>query len=95
MFEATLRFLEIFSAISACASIAYYCFCIWSAVQFLRAIKHTRPSDFQPPVSVLKPLKGIDSSMYEAFRTHCLPDYREYEIIFGVSEADDPALKVV
>jgi len=96
MFQATLRFLEIFSAICACASIAYYCFCIWSAVKFLHAIKHARrPSDFQPSVSILKPLKGIDSSMYQAFRTHCLPDYREYEIIFGVSEADDPALKVV
>jgi ceramide glucosyltransferase len=30
--------------------------------------------------------------MYESFRSHCLQDYSEYEIIFGVSDADDPAV---
>ena len=33
--------------------------------------------------------------MYESFRSHCLQDYPEYEIIFGVSDADDPALELV
>jgi ceramide glucosyltransferase len=33
--------------------------------------------------------------MYENFRSHCVQDYPEYEIIFGVSEADDPAIKLV
>jgi ceramide glucosyltransferase len=33
--------------------------------------------------------------MYEAFRSHCVQDYPEYEIIFGVSEPDDPAVDLV
>jgi len=33
--------------------------------------------------------------MYENFRSHCLQDYSEYEIIFGVSEANDPAVQLV
>ena len=33
--------------------------------------------------------------MYESFRSHCLQDYPEYEIIFGVSDADDPAIAFV
>jgi ceramide glucosyltransferase len=33
--------------------------------------------------------------MYENFRSHCLQDYPEYEIIFGVSVADDPAIALV
>jgi len=33
--------------------------------------------------------------MYENFRSHCVQDYPEYEIIFGVSEPDDPAIKLV
>ena len=33
--------------------------------------------------------------MYESFRSHCLLDYPEYEIIFGVSEEDDPAVELV
>lgn len=47
------------------------------------------------PVSILKPLKGIDPDIYEAFRSHCLQDYPLYEIIFGVSEASDPAVASV
>jgi ceramide glucosyltransferase len=43
----------------------------------------------------LKPLKGTDPDIYESFRSHCLQDYPEYEIVFGVSEADDPAVASV
>ncbi len=48
-----------------------------------------------PPVSILKPLKGTDPDIYESFRSHCLQDYPEYEIIFGVSDPDDPAVASV
>jgi ceramide glucosyltransferase len=33
--------------------------------------------------------------MYESLRSHCVQEYDEYEIIFGVSEPDDPAGKFV
>ncbi len=48
-----------------------------------------------PPISILKPLRGADPRMYEAFRSHCLQDYPEFEIIFGVAEAGDPAVAEV
>lgn len=48
-----------------------------------------------PPVSILKPLKGIDPEISESFRSHCLQDYPEYEIIFGVSDPNDPAVASV
>ena len=47
------------------------------------------------PVSILKPVRGTDPEMYESLRNHCLQDYPEYEIIFGVHEADDPALEFI
>ena len=50
---------------------------------------------FGPPVSILKPLRGTDPEMYESFRSHCLQDYPEYEIIFGVSDANDSAVALV
>src|SRR5437870_7193173 len=33
--------------------------------------------------------------MYESLRSHCLQDYPKYEIIFGVSDRDDPALVLI
>ena len=54
-----------------------------------------RLTDALPPVSILKPLKGTDPDIYESFRSHCLQDYPECEIIFGVSDPDDPAVASV
>ena len=56
------------------------------------ADKSVRPT---LPVSILKPLKGTDPEMYESFRSHCQQDYSGFEIIFGVSDAGDPAIPLV
>ena len=39
--------------------------------------------------------EGKDPEIYESFRSHCLQDYPEYEIIFGVSDPADPAVASV
>jgi ceramide glucosyltransferase len=44
-----------------------------------------------PPVSILKPVYGKDAGFYEAIRTHALQQYPEFEILFGIRRADDPA----
>lgn len=92
-----LTALEIVTGIGALAGIAYYLLCLWSTRQYLRYrdLAQPAPQVPQPPVSILKPLKGVDPSIYESFRSHCLQEYSEYELIFGVSEADDPAVAVV
>jgi ceramide glucosyltransferase len=79
------------------SSSLYYLLCLWSAFQFLSEKKGTslQPSQALPPVSILKPLKGADPEIYECFRSHCLQQYPEYEIIFGVSDANDPAIESV
>jgi ceramide glucosyltransferase len=51
---------------------------------------------FSPNVSVLKSLKGMDPAMMDAFRSHCAQDYSgEFELLFGVSSLDDPAVTAV
>src|SRR2546429_4529231 len=99
MIHHIFEFLKIVFVLAAIASIFYYGLCMWSATSFLReqkaADKGVRPTESHPSVSILKPLKGTDPEMYESFRSHCVQDYPEYEIIFGVSEADDPALDFV
>src|SRR5256885_2083401 len=74
------------------------CFlCLWSARNFLRLNREfaRKAGEFARPVSILKPLKGADREIYSSFRSHCLQNYGEYEIIFGVSNAEDEAVPLV
>jgi ceramide glucosyltransferase len=94
MIHPFLRILEALTGAAAVASIAYYLLCLWSAEDFLRPARvasHDFPAS-GPPVSILKPLKGTDLEMYENFRSHCLQDYPAFEILFGVSDPEDPAI---
>lgn len=97
MIQYTLKAIQFIAVIGCLSSSAYYLLCLWSADWFFREIKRQKkPGAFNlPSVSILKPLKGVDPDIYESFRSHCLQDYPEYEIIFGVSEADDPAVASV
>ena len=78
----------------AVCGMGFYLLCLWSARRFQQSSRGPEGA-FAPPVSILKPLRGVDPRMYESFRSHCLQDYPEYEIIFGVSEPDDPAVEGV
>src|SRR5690242_12606004 len=73
------------------ASIFYFIAALWSARSFMR---RRRPvTEFALGVSILKPLKGFDPGMYEAFASHCRQQYAgPFELLFGVSSLDDPAV---
>jgi len=95
MIHLALRFIEVVAVLGAFSACAFYLVCVAGALGFLRSVKNeadvaARPA---PPVSILKPLKGTDPGMYENLRSHCLQEYPEFEILFGVSDANDPALK--
>jgi ceramide glucosyltransferase len=96
MIRQAVQLIQAFAVLGTISSLAYYALCLWSAAKFLNqrkaADKSVRPT---PPVSILKPLRGTDPEMYESFRSHCLQDYPAYEIIFGVSDANDPAIQLV
>jgi ceramide glucosyltransferase len=48
-----------------------------------------------PAVTVLKPLCGAERDLYDCLRSFCNQVYPCFQLIFGVREADDPALAVV
>lgn len=85
--------VSVLFALLALGGVAYLLLTLWS---LRRYVSERKPApDFTPPLSILKPLKGVDPAMYEAFRSHCLQDYPAFEIIFGVNEAADPAVAAV
>lgn len=48
-----------------------------------------------PPVSVVRPVCGIDNFAEETLRSTFILDYPDYEIIFCIARADDPAVALV
>jgi ceramide glucosyltransferase len=80
-------------ALLALAGAAYYGLCTWAGMRFLS--QRRKPAHYAPPVSIMKSLKGVDPHMRAAFRSHCVLDYPEYEVLFGVSDLRDPAAALV
>jgi ceramide glucosyltransferase len=75
----------------------YYGIVLVSAFRFFNgrpsSSEHSPP--FAPPVSNLKPIRGLDPDAYENLASFCRQDYPEYEILFCVGDEDDPALPVI
>lgn len=97
MTQQAARLLEAVALLGTVACLVYYGICLWSAVRFLRERRRAWgvAHSFQPPVSILKPLKGMDPEIEQSLRSHCVQDYPAYEIVFGVSDPEDPAVALV
>ena len=66
---------------------------IFAALRFL-ATRPPAPSASEP-ISILKPLAGLDPGLESNLRTCFEQDYPAYEILFAVREEDDPAVEIV
>ena len=76
----------------AAAPLAYYVTATLAALRFFgRERARTLPA-YRPPVSLLKPVKGVDFGSYENFLSFCRQDYPDYEILFAVNDDTDPAI---
>lgn len=80
----------IWLAVPALAAAAYWLLVMAAAMRW-RTNRGPAQGGPRPGVSILKPVRGRDPRFYEAIRSHALQDYPEYEILFGIGDADDPA----
>jgi ceramide glucosyltransferase len=84
---------EIITALLTVAGVVYALLALLGARQFSRATQASQAPAFTPGISILKPIKGVDSRMYVGFVSHCLQQYSgPFELLFGVTSLDDPAV---
>ncbi len=81
----------------ATAPFIYYLLVLYCSWRFFRGSKDRLPgnSDFVPPISSLKPIRGLDPEAYENYASFCQQDYPNYELIFCVGDRNDPAVPVL
>jgi ceramide glucosyltransferase len=74
----------------------YYSLALYSSWRFFHLSKKLkRPLDYTPPVSNLKPIRGLDAEAYENFASYCKQDYPDYELLFGIGDGDEAVLEVI
>src|SRR6266852_4350654 len=67
-----------------------------SIVAACRFLSVPRPAlRLSEPISILKPLAGLDLNLESNLRTFFEQDYPAFEILFAVRDAQDPATEVV
>jgi ceramide glucosyltransferase len=78
--------------VAVTAPFIYYVLVLYSSWRFFSQPKPTTRNVFTPPVSILKPIRGLDPEAYQNFSSFCSQDYPKYEILFCVGQTDDPVI---
>jgi ceramide glucosyltransferase len=84
---------DVFLAFAAIPFI-YYLISIYSSWRYFQQPASAPDPSFTPPVSILKPFRGLDPDAYENLASFCRLDYPEYEIVFCI-DPDDEAIQSV
>ncbi len=99
--QATLATMQLHSVwrvallLLAMSPLAYYITATIAAFRFFRRERARKLPSYAPPVSILKPVHGVDFGSYENFSSFCRQDYPDYEILFAVNDEADPAVPLI
>jgi ceramide glucosyltransferase len=85
---------HVFLAIAAIPFI-YYLISIYSSWRYFNQPAQSLHPDFHPPVSNLKPIRGLDPEAYENLSSFCRQDYPDYEIVFCIDSDDEAVIAVI
>ena len=68
------------------------CYQLLSIVACLRWLwSEEAPPATPAPVSVLKPIRGLDDGFFAAIRSQADQDHPDFELLFGIADPADPA----
>jgi ceramide glucosyltransferase len=79
----------------AATPLAFYIAAMLAAWRFFGRERARHLPVYTPPVSLLKPVRGVDFGSYENFASFCRQDYPDYEILFAVNDDADPAVPLI
>ncbi|MFM7441358.1 MAG: bacteriohopanetetrol glucosamine biosynthesis glycosyltransferase HpnI, partial [Snowella sp.] len=89
-----INFLIVIFSILSIGSVIYYLYSLYATIIFFKQKQEIDP-DFSPPLTILKPLCGLDWESYTALTSFCQQDYPLYQIIFSVQDSQDPSIDIV
>lgn len=73
----------------------YYLIALYSSWRFFRQAESEPDSAHLPPISVLKPFRGLDPDAYENLASFCVQDYPDYEMVLCVDSDDHQVRDVI
>jgi ceramide glucosyltransferase len=79
----------------ALAPLIYYVLATLAALRFFGRERSRPLPNYTPPVSVLKPVRGVDFGSHENFASFCRQEYPDYEILFAVNDDGDAAVPII
>jgi ceramide glucosyltransferase len=85
----TNMLLGLVAAVAVASTVLSYIALLWVTRRRKDLPDHT------PPLTIFKPLKGVDEGLEDNLRSFFRLDYPTFQLIFGVADSDDPAIGVV
>src|SRR5258708_28396949 len=97
MTEAGVSMLRFAVLVFAAGPLVYYLLSLYCTLEYFRALRRLPPDSdsFAPPVSIVKPVRGIDNGAYENFASYCQLDYPEYELVFAAADPRHPVIPAI
>lgn len=92
-----LSLLQGICLIPTIAGSLYLILCLLAVLRF-RVQSPIPPEDSfpqWPPVTILKPVRGLEKNQEENFRSACVQDYPVFQVVFSVQDPGDPVLQVL
>jgi ceramide glucosyltransferase len=82
------------------AGVSYYLIVLLATALKVRSARRkcqngTGGIEFHPPISILKPVAGVEGNLYENLLSFVNQNYPDYEIVVGIQSPDDPAIDLV
>ena len=85
-----LDVLRLLFGFATCLGIIYCAVTVFGMLRFQWRAVHV-PQDY-PLITILKPIHGLEVELFENLCSFCDQEYPHYQVLFGVRDADDPAI---